>query len=229
MFDLKNIPLPKYTRAEDIANCITHALGIPFCIVAAVLLIRLHIAASAGSIVLVSIVLYVLSTLIVYVGSAVYHGLKPSRAKQIARVIDHSNIFFMIAGTVTSFALPTMTSENRTYTIAMICIIWGFSLVGVLLTFIDFKKFAVPQVFMYVILGWAAIFGMRSVYRMGDIGRRFTAMVLIGGVCITVGTVLYLIGKKHKYFHAVFHTCVLAGSVVIFSGVYNFYTSLFLK
>ncbi len=228
MFDLKNIPLPKYSRAEDIANCITHALGIPFCIVAAVLLIRLHVIASTGTIVLVSIILYVLSTLIVYVGSAVYHGLKPSRAKQIARVIDHSNIFFMIAGTVTSFALPTMTNENKTYTIVMICVIWGFSLVGVLLTFMDFKKFAVPQVFMYVILGWAAIFCMRSVYRMGDIGKKFTVMVLIGGVCITVGTVLYLIGKKHKYFHAVFHTCVFAGSVVIFSGVYNFYSSLFL-
>lgn len=228
MFDLKNIPLPKYSRAEDIANCITHALGIPFCIVAAVLLIRLHIIASTGAVVLASIILYVLSTLIVYVGSAVYHGLKPSRAKQIARVIDHSNIFFMIAGTVTAFALPTMTAENKKYTICMVCIVWGLSLVGILLTFMDFKKFAVPQIFMYVILGWAAILGMRSVYFMGDIGKKFAFMVIIGGACITVGTVLYLIGKKHKYFHAVFHTFVLAGSVVIFAGVYRFYTSLFL-
>ena len=48
MFDLKDIPLAKYSRSEDIANCVTHALGIPFCIIAAILLLRIQIARAPG-------------------------------------------------------------------------------------------------------------------------------------------------------------------------------------
>jgi len=227
MFDLKNIPLPKYSRPEDIANCVTHALGVPFCIVAAVLLFKLNISVKATALQFFSTALYIFSTLVVFAGSAVYHGLKPSRAKQIARIIDHSNIYFMISGTVTSFAIPTMNEANRGSMITMVCIVWALSAVGIFLTFMDFKKFAIPQIFMYVIMGWTAVFGMRSIYHSGEAGKAFSIMVLIGGACITFGTILYLIGKKKKYFHAVFHTCVLAGSVVIFTGIYNFNLALF--
>ena len=229
MFDLKNIPLPRYTRNEDIANCITHALGVPFCIVAAVLLFKLHVSTKAAALQFVATCLYIFSTLVVFVGSAVYHGLKPSRKKQIARIIDHSNIYFMISGTVTAFAIPTMNELNKAKIIAVVCIVWALSIIGILMTFMDFKRFAIPQIFMYVIMGWTAVIGMRSVYYSGEAGKKFAMMVLIGGACITAGTILYLIGKKHRYFHAVFHTCVLAGSIVIFTGIYNFNTVLFIK
>ena len=221
MFDLKNIPLAKYSRSEDIANCVTHALGIPFCLIAAFLLLRMQIGRAPGRFIFSS-VLYVISMLLVFAGSAVYHGLKPSRSKQIARVIDHSNIYFMIAGMVTAFTLPTITDENRAKSITVVCVVWGLSLLGVLFTFMDFKKFAKPQIFMYIIMGWLCVIGLISVFRSGEEGRRFVTFVILGGVSITVGSVLYFIGKKHKYFHAVFHTFFLLGTILIFIGLYSY-------
>ncbi len=217
MFDLKDIPLAKYSRNEDIANCVTHALGIPFCIVAAVLLLRMQIGRF-----IFSTILYVFSMLLVFAGSAIYHGLRPSRAKQIARVIDHCNIFFMIAGMVTAFTLPTITDENKTKSIIIVSAVWAISLLGVLFTFMDFKRFAKPQIFMYIITGWLCVIGLISVFKSGDEGRQFVTFVILGGVSITVGSVLYFIGKKHKYFHAVFHTFVLIGTIFIFIGLYAY-------
>ena len=225
MFDLKDIPLSKYTRPEDIANCVTHAAGIPFCIVAAVLLLKLQMG-NTGAKNIFATVMYVISMLLVFVGSAVYHGLKPSRAKQIARVIDHCNIFFMIAGMITAFTIPSLNPENRAVSIAIVAVVWALSLIGVLLTFMDFKRFAVPQIFMYVIMGWLCVIGLISVFKSGEAGKRFVTFVVMGGIAITVGSVLYFVGKRHKYFHAVFHTFVLAGTVIIFVGVYFYNAAL---
>ena len=86
----------------------------------------------------------------------------------------------------------------------------------------DFKKFAKPQIFMYIIMGWLCVIGLISVFRSGEEGRRFVTFVILGGVSITVGSVLYFIGKKHKYFHAVFHTFVLLGTILIFIGLYSY-------
>ena len=221
MFDLKDIPLAKYSRNEDIANCITHALGIPFCIIAAAMLLRIQIGRAPGRFIF-STALYVFSMLLVFAGSAIYHGLKPSRAKQIARVIDHCNIFFMIAGMVTAFTLPSITGENKGKSLIIVAAVWALSLLGVLFTFMDFKKFAKPQIFMYIIMGWICVAGLISVFRSGEAGRQFVTLVIIGGVSITVGSVLYFIGKKHKYFHAVFHTFVLIGTIFIFIGLYSY-------
>ncbi|MBR5772577.1 MAG: hemolysin III family protein [Clostridia bacterium] len=221
MFDLKDIPLAKYSRNEDIANCITHALGIPFCIIAAVMLLRLQVGRAPGRFIF-STVLYVFSMLLVFAGSAIYHGLKPSRVKQIARVIDHCNIFFMIAGMVTAFTLPSITGENKGKSLIIVAAVWALSLLGVLFTFMDFKKFAKPQIFMYIIMGWICVAGLISVFKSGEAGRQFVMLVIIGGVSITVGSVLYFIGKKHKFFHAVFHTFVLIGTIFIFIGLYSY-------
>lgn len=221
MLDLKDIPLAKYTRNEDILNCITHALGVPFVIIAAVFLLKME-AGRAPAIRIASAVLYLVSMFIVFAGSAVYHGLKPSRAKQIARIVDHSNIFFMIGGIVTSFALADITSENKTRSYLIVGIVWAICITGIILGLIDFKKFAIPQIFMYVITGWIIVFNTKSVYQSGEAGRKFVQMMIAGGIVITIGAVLYLIGKKHRYFHAVFHTFVLAGCIVIFAGVYRF-------
>ena len=86
MFDVKDIPLAKYTRNEDIANCVTHALGIPFCIVALILLIRLE-AGRAPAIRIFAGILYIVSTLIVFTGSAdpwVEAGRIPALCKESA-------------------------------------------------------------------------------------------------------------------------------------------------
>ena len=91
----------------------------------------------------------------------------------------------------------------------------------------DLKKFNTVQVIMYVIMGWSVLFCVRSVYQAGDDGRRLAFAFLAGGICITLGTVLYFIGKKKRYFHAVFHVFVLLGNIAIYIGTYNFNSAVY--
>lgn len=211
--------------AEDRVNSITHAIGVPMYIVAAVLLLRLQIGKVDGMQIF-STVLYLASSLLVFLGSAIYHGMKPGFGKRVARVTDHSNIYIMISGTVTAFYTAHVYPTNRPLSIRMIVLVWVLSAVGILLTFMDLKRFNIPQIFMYILLGWIAVFGMRSVSGSSPEGKDFIRMVLIGGICITVGAMIYFVGKKFRYFHAIFHLFVLAGNFVIFLGTYQYFAAI---
>lgn len=219
---MKKVPLPKYTRAEDIVNSVTHAIGVPFFIVAGVLLLKLQIG-KVATVQIVSSVLYIASAIVVFLCSAIYHGLKPGFPKQIARLIDHSDIYFMISGAITSFFMAHVYDHNPKTAIRMIILMWSLSAVGIVLTFMDLKKFNVPQIFMYVLLGWISVFGMRSVYAAGGAETDFVRGIIFGGIFITVGAAIYFVGKKFRYFHAVFHLFVLGGNIIIFLATYQYF------
>lgn len=196
-------------------------------IVAAVLLLRLQIGRVAG-IQIFSTVLYLFSALLVFLGSAIYHGMKPGFPKRIARVADHSNIYIMISGTVTSFYTAHVYPTNPKLSLWMILLVWVLSAVGILLTFMNLKKFNIPQIFMYILLGWIAVFGMRSVSGSSEAGKDFIHTILIAGAVITTGAMIYFVGKKFRYFHAVFHVFVLAGNIIIFFATYHYFQTILL-
>lgn len=227
MFDIKSTPLPDYTRKEDIANSVTHALGIPFCIAGLIFLVRLQMHSTVPSH-YISTVLYIGSTLLVFAGSAIYHGLKPGYAKQIARLIDHCNIYVMISGNTTAYLFTHVYETNPSFTIKVTILTWVLSAIGIVLTFMDLKRFNIPQVFMYMGLGWIAVLSMKSVYHESPAGKAYVLTVLLGGLFVTIGAVLYLIGKKHRYFHAVFHVFVLIGVVCFMVATYNFFETIFI-
>lgn len=222
---MKNIPLPDYSPAEDRVNSITHAIGVPMYLVGAFFLLRLQSGRASG-VQRFSTVIYLLSTLLVFLGSAVYHGLKPGFKKQVARALDHANIYIMISGTVTAFFLAHVYGKAPKLSVWMIVLIWVLSAAGILLTFMDLKRFSVLQIFTYVLLGWIAVFGMRAVYAGGEADKDFLHAVLLGGICITVGAAIYFVGKKVRYFHALFHLFVLAGNWIIFLGTYRYYDTI---
>ena len=221
MFDFKSVPIPPYSRKEDIINSVTHAVGVPFAIAAAVLLLKKNFAELDGKYT-AQVLIYAVSMFIVFFGSAFYHGLKPGYAKQVSRVIDHSNIYLMISGTLTGFYSFAVSPLNRPLAVGMIAGIWVVAAVGIFLTFMDQEKFKWVQLISYVALGWSAIVGLVPVYKTGDAGKTFVWTVVVGGLLFTIGAVLYYIGKKKRYIHAVFHVFILAGAVCMFAGIYNY-------
>ena len=219
MFDFKKVPLPDYSRLEDGINSVTHFLGLPIVIITAVMsLIKLGGSASATQ--KAAIIICAVSSAIMYGGSAFYHGLKPSDLKRFARVLDHSNIFLMISGTLTAFYLLGVIQTERQLAIGLTIFSWAVSVIGILLTFMDLHKFRKVQMAMYITLGWTAIIGIVKLWNAGDNMRHFLLLVGIGGVLYTLGAIVYGIGKKIKYVHAVFHIFVLAATIVQFCGIY---------
>lgn len=221
MFDFRRVPLPNYSRAEDGVNSATHAIGVPFAVISAVLLFN-KFGEAVTTEQKVCTVIYAVSMFIVFFGSAFYHGLKPGYKKQVARVLDHSNIFLMISGTVTAFGIFAVKPLNHTMGIVLPIVVWTASAVGIFLNFLDLDKFKWLQLVMYVALGWSAIAGLIPIYKTDDAGKTFVWTVLAGGASYTLGALLYVIGKKHKYFHAVFHMFVLAGAVLLFTAIYRY-------
>lgn len=220
MFDFKKVPLAKYSVAEDIINSVTHAVGVPFSVVCLVLILKKLQSGSFGEI--AAGVIYCFGMLLMFFGSALYHGLKPSFKKQVARVCDHANIFVMICSCLTAFYVFGLFQADKRLAFVLIAVSWVVGALGVLLTFMDQEKFKKPQLVMYVLLGWTAIIGSRPVYFLSDDCKRAMILIIIGGLLFTVGAILYVIGKKLKYIHSVFHVFVLAGAVVQFVGIYKY-------
>lgn len=221
MFDFKKVPLPDYTRVEDVLNSVTHAIGVPLGITAVVFTAaKLGNGATAADI--AGIALYGACMILLYMGSAFYHGLKPGFLKQIARVLDHSNVFLMIAGSLSAFYLLGVFDYNKTQALIFLVLSWIGALTGILLTFMDQEKFKKVQMIMYIFLGWLALFCMKTIYDNYETGKIIISLFVIGGVVYMLGAAVYGIGKKKRYVHALFHLFVLAGTAIQFVGIYNY-------
>lgn len=221
MFDFKKVPLPDYTRFEDKINSVTHALGVPLSILA-IVLSALKVKDGATPSQIAGIILYGGCMALLYFGSAFYHGLKPGFVKKVARVLDHSNVFLMIAGSLSAFFLLGVFDHNKTQAIIFLVLSWVGALSGIFLTLMDQEKFKKVQMVMYIFLGWLALFSMKTIYDNYTAGKIIIALFVIGGVVYMLGAAVYGIGKKKRYFHAVFHFFVLAGTVIQFIGIYNY-------
>lgn len=221
MFDFKKVPLPDYTRVEDTINSITHALGVPLSIFA-IIISALKIKDGPTGAEIAGIVIYGTCMALLYFGSAFYHGLKPGFIKQVARVLDHSNIFLMIAGSLTAFYLVGVFDHDRTQAIVFCVLSWVGALVGILLTVMDQERFKKVQMVMYIFLGWLSLFSMKTIYDNYETGKIIITLFIVGGVVYMLGAAVYGIGKKKRFVHAIFHIFVLAGTVIQFIGVYNY-------
>ena len=209
----QSYPLPIYSRGEENMNFITHIVGVGIgflvlvsCIVTSVL--RSNVYGAIGSLV------YGISMIALYLVSSVYHGLRNERTKKVFRVIDHCTIYFLIAGTYTPILLSAVRLVSPVKAYSMLGFEWGLAIVAIVFTAIDMKKFTVPSMICYLLLGWGIIFIVKTaIEAVSVVGF---VWLLSGGIVYTIGSVLYGLGKKLKYMHSVFHIFCLLGSLLQF-------------
>ena len=132
----KEVKLIEYSKRVDFFNCITHAAGA----IAAVAALVLMVIKAQGARHTVSAVIYGLSMIAVYSVSAVYHGLKNGEAKRIARLVDHSTVPFLIAGTATPCALITLYDISRPHSILVLVLAWFCAVFGLISKIFYFEK-----------------------------------------------------------------------------------------
>lgn len=213
MSKLKSNPLPSYTRGEEIFNTVSHIAGGVFGVVA--LVFSVIVSALHNNIWgIVSCTVYGLSLVAVYAVSSVYHGLKPGTAKKVMRIVDHCTIYLLIAGTYTPILLCTIRLSYPALSWGIFAFVWGCALLGIILNAIDMKKYTVLSMICYIGMGWCIVFA-------GDAALKaipFTGLMwlLAGGIAYTVGAVIYVLGRKIRYMHSVFHLFVNAGSIMQF-------------
>ncbi len=205
--------LPSYTRGEELFNMISHIAGGGFGVIALVLLtVKSLLAGHALS--AVTSVLYGLSMIALYAMSSVYHGLRPGFAKKVLQVIDHCTIYFLIAGTYTPIVLVAVRPIAPALGWGLFAWEWALLALAATLTAVDLKKYQIFSMACYIGMGWSVVFFPGTV--LAAVGRTGFSLLIAGGVCYTIGAVLYGIGKKKKYMHSIFHLFVLAGSIFHF-------------
>lgn len=208
---LRERQLPDYTRGEELMNMITHiaggAVGLLILIGSILIGVKHHDpwAITSGSI-------YGFLTCTLFVISSVYHGLPDGMGKRVMQVIDHCTIYFMIAGTYTPVLLVGIRKESPVAAWIVFGIEWGCAMIAATLTAIDLKKYKVFSMICYLAMGWAIVAIISPTFRV--LGLRGFLWLLGGGICYTIGAVLYGLGKKYRYMHSVFHLFVNAGSLL---------------
>lgn len=212
---VKKHPVREYTLGEEIANSITHGIGAGLSVAALVLLIVKSVADGAG-LLLLSALFFGIALLVEYLMSTMYHAIAHEGAKRVFKVLDHSCIYLLIAGTYTPYCLVTLLPQGGFW---LFLIVWAMALIGIAFeAFWTFRPRWVSAV-IYIVMGWCIIAFMPALYATLDPVGFW--LLLAGGLSYTLGAVFYVL-KKVRFMHSVFHVFVLAGSILQFFSIYLF-------
>ena len=201
-----------YELKEEIINAITHGLGVIFGIVALTVLCVLASYFGTVSHVL-SYLVYGCSLILLYTSSTLYHALPAPKVKSLFKILDHSSIYLLIAGTYTPFLVLNLKGHLG-YT--LLAIIWAIAILGIVFKVFYTGRFKVLSTLLYIGMGWLIIFAYDPLKE--TMNPEAMNWLIIGGITYTFGTIFYL-AKKIKYTHAIWHLFVLAGSIFHFVAI----------
>src|SRR5208283_2333941 len=175
-----------YTREEEIANSLTHGLGFLLSIAGLVVLVAFAALRSDAWAVTASAI-FGASLVLLYASSTLYHSLRASRPKQIARVVDHVAIFLLIAGTYTPFMLVTLRGP---WGWSLFGVIWALAIGGTTLKLFFTGRFRILSTFIYLFMGWIVVVAIKPL--VVALPRGSLIMLFAGGLAYSLGTVFYL-------------------------------------
>jgi hemolysin III len=196
----------------EIANSISHGIGIIFGIAALPVLSALA-ANKDNTIAVIGAAVYGFCFLLLFSFSTLYHAFQHPKAKKVMHVFDHISIYFLIAGTYTPFLLNYMLNATG---ITMLSVLWGLTVLGILFKIFFTGKFNFLSTLIYVGMGWILVFSGKQFF--AAIPWSVLIMIVIGGVLYTIGTFFYL-WEKLYYHHVIWHLFVLAAAVCHYVAV----------
>jgi len=197
---------------EEVANSVTHGLGLLASLVGVPVLLTTAVAAHDTALIIGSTV-FGASLVGLYAASTLYHALPPSQAKRIFRVIDHAAIYLLIAGTYTPFTLGVLRGG---WGWLLLGIVWTFAVLGILFKTLGGLRFPRVSTLLYLIMGWLAVVTLRPL--AAALPGAGLGLLLVGGLLYT-GGVIFFVWERPRYNHTVWHLFVLGGSACHFLAV----------
>ncbi len=211
--------LPKpYQLGEEIANAITHGLGVLMGITGLSLLVAraiLYAPEDQAIYYITAFAIFGSSIIFLYLMSTLYHSLLLTRAYPVFERLDHSAIYVLIAGTYTAYCL---TALRGTIGWPIFGLIWGLAVIGIVFYAIFGSRLRVVSLVTYLAMGWIIIFFGRAV--KPEIPPASWFFLLAGGAAYTSGAIVYAL-KKVRWTHPLWHLFVLAGTLFHFLSIWN--------
>ena len=208
----------EYSRKEEIAHVATHALGIVASIVAIVWLLVVATSNGASAWRATGGVIFGASALLLFTTSVLYHGSTSPQLKPRLRLLDHSAIYVLIAGTYTPIALGVL---GGTWGWTLFGVVWGIALLGIVAKTVLGFRFQVSSTVLYLAMGWIGVLLAKPL--MATLTQHELTWIVAGGLAYTLGVPFYA-WKGRPYMHAVWHLFVLAGVTCHFIAVLSVMT-----
>lgn len=202
-----------YTKGEEIANAITHGIGAVLAIVGAVFLIVFSVL-SGDIYKIISFTIFGITLFLLYLGSTLYHSIPNKKVKKFLRIIDHSSIYLLIAGTYTPYVLVCLRHNKKA--MAIFIAIWVIAILGIVFKFFFINKFEKLSTLLYIFMGWAVVFVVKDVWI--SVPHDAIIWLIVGGLFYTLGCIFFVLDKM-PYNHAIWHLFVLGGSASHFFSV----------
>jgi len=203
---------PRHLSAEELANAVTHGVGLILSITGLVILIVLAaIRGSAWHI--VSCAIYGATLVCLYAASTLYHGIPSKRLKRALKIVDHCAIYLLIAGTYTPFLLVNLRGA---WGWSLFGVVWGMALVGIVLKFWFVDHFQILSTTVYLLMGWLAVVAVRPILLL--VPATGLVWLAAGGLLYTAGVVFFA-WKRIPYNHVIWHVFVLGGSTCHYFAV----------
>ena len=202
-------PLPKRPQSlgEEIASSVTHGLGLAASIVVFPFLI-MAAARDGDRWRVLSAIVFGSSLILLYAASTFYHALPGPRAKRVFRIIDHSAIYVLIAGTYTPFLLGPLRGG---WGWSLFAVIWALAILGIVIKATLGIRWDTLSTIVYLVMGWIGAIAIKPLLeRVSPTGLLW---LLAGGLAYTAGVIFFVVDQRVRYAHSIWHLFVATGSI----------------
>jgi hemolysin III len=208
------VPKREQSRGEEIANSISHGIGLVAALVATPFLVLQAVRrGDTGFIVGASV--FAATMVLLYLASTLYHALPISQAKRVFRVIEHSAIFLLIAGTYTPFTLGVLRGA---WGWTLLGLVWGLAVAGVALKAFNRMSHPIVSTSLYLLMGWLIVIAVNPLY--ARVPASGLLWLVAGGVAYTAGVAFFAADSRLRYSHFIWHLFVMAGTACHYFAVF---------
>ena len=201
-----------YDPQEELINAYSHGLGAVLALIATIFLIVKGYGLPLGQ--WISLWVYGLSLVLLLSSSMLYHFAQDERKRYWYKKLDHTAIYYLIAGTYTPFLSIGIPTAKAHY---LLIALWIIALIGTLFKLVFIHRFQKVSLTAYLVMGWLAVLVMDDMQRY--LSKDAIQLLIAGGLAYTVGTLFYAL-KNVRYSHAIWHVFVLLGAGLHFLAIY---------
>lgn len=202
------------SQAEEIANSISHGLGLIAALVGIPFLI-IHAVRHGDAGFIVGTCVFSATIILLYLASTLYHALPIGKTKRVFRVIEHSAIFLLIAGTYTPFTLGVLRGA---WGWTLFGVVWGIAIVGVALKAFAKTSHPILSTTLYLLMGWVIVVAVKPLIAI--VPTEGMLWLIAGGLFYTVGVAFFATDSQLRYGHLIWHLFVMAGTACHYFAVF---------
>jgi hemolysin III len=212
----KRLPTPvrEQSRQEEIANSISHGVGLVAALLGTPFLI-MHAESQGNFEFIVGSSLFAATMVLLYFLSTLYHALPIGKAKRVFRACEQAAIFIFIASTYTPFTLGVL---HGVWGWTLLGLIWGLATIGVALLLFDKIAHPMAPTGIYLLMGWLIVIAFDPLF--ASVPQSGVLLLVAGGVAYTIGVAFLATDSHLRYGHLIWHLCVIAGTTCHYFAVF---------